>query len=268
MTELPFAKKSLGQHWLTDENTLADIAKAAGIRAGECVLEIGPGAGTLTLVLLAAGAEVIAVEFDNKLFEQLQKDFQTKRNPAFQHLTLVNQDILKFDLTTLPHNYKVVANIPYYLTSNLLRILSETSNPPSRCVLLMQKEVAERVVAQPGGMSLLAVTAQYYWQARLGLVVPARLFTPPPKVDSQVLILERRTQPVVSAEAKPFFRLVKMGFAARRKTLNNSLSVGLKIGKAETADLLTRAGVNPLARPQDLSLMDWQKVYDQAAALF
>jgi 16S rRNA (adenine1518-N6/adenine1519-N6)-dimethyltransferase len=177
-------------------------------------------------------------------------------------LTVKQQDILSFDYTSLPADYKVVANIPYYLTSNLIRVLSETSNQPSVAVLLIQKEVAERVAAQPGAMSLLSVTAQFYWQTGVGPIIPAELFTPPPKVDSQILILERRPEPLFpDVDTTRFFRLVKAGFSERRKMLRSSLSGGMHISKPDAESLLKKAGIDPNLRAQALSLKDWHKLY-------
>ena len=256
MTELPFAKKALGQHWLTDSAALAAICDAGQVSPGDHVLEIGPGTGTLTEFLLAAGAHVTAVELDKSLAGALSNRFSDSR------FYLIEQDILKFDFGSLPPGYKVVANIPYYLTSNLIRVLSETSNQASRVVLLVQKEVAERVGAKPGGMSLLSVSAQFYWEVLLGLEVPARLFTPPPKVDSQILILERRNQPLFPlVDEKVFFQLVKAGFAARRKTLLNSLAGGLRTDKTVVQAVLDEAYILSDLRPQTLSLEQWHMLY-------
>lgn len=253
MSDLPYAKKALGQHWLTDPATLEEICDFADIDANDVVLEIGPGPGALTKQLVTQAKQVVAVEFDERFARQLPQTVNTS------NLEVVYSDILKYDLTQLPANYKVVANIPYYLTSNLLRVLSESANPPQTIVLLIQKEVAERVAAKPGQMSLLSVSVQLYYQPSLGEIVLAALFTPPPKVDSQILKLNRRDQSLlpegVSSEA--FFKVVKAGFAARRKTLLNSLSAGLRLSKAETETLLAGAGLQPSIRPQDLSLEQW-----------
>lgn len=261
MKELPYANKSLGQHWLTDFMSLSAMCDAVDVKDGDTVLEVGPGLGTLTELLCERADRVIAVEFDQKLAKELPG-----RVPE-SNLEVVQQDILSFDLTALPADYKLVANIPYYLTSNLIRTLSESSNPPSSAAILIQKEVAERVAAKPGDMSLLSVTAQYYWEASLGIVMPAHLFTPPPKVNSQILILNRRTEPLFpDIDVKQFFRLVKAGFSNRRKTLLNSLSAGLQIGKPETQEILTTAGVKSSARPQELSLDEWYSLYKTVAA--
>jgi len=256
MASLPETNKSLGQHWLTDQAALESIADAAEIHSTDIVVEIGPGPGTLTQLLVKRAEQVIAVEFDAQLARDLPKRVKA------ENLEVVTQDILSFDFTSLPPFYKVVANIPYYLTSNLIRVLSESANPPQKAVLLIQKEVAERVTAAPGDMSLLSVTAQYYWEATLGALVPAGLFTPPPKVDSQVLILEYRQQPLFDdIDTKAFFRTVKAGFGQRRKTLLNSLSGGLHLDKLTILQTLAVAGIDPQRRAQTLDLTEWNNLY-------
>lgn len=259
----PTPNKSLGQHWLTDSSCLMAMCDAAQVGAEDVVLEIGPGLGTLTSLLVQRVRQVTAVEFDEALAQDLPK-----RVPA-SNLSVVRSDILRFDLTSLPLGYKVVANIPYYLTSNLIRVLSESSNPPSVAVLLVQKEVAERVAAKPGDMSVLSVTAQYYWEVSLGRIVKAELFTPPPKVDSQILILQRRTQPLFSeVDTKAYFRIVKAGFAQRRKTLLNSLSGGLQLSRTETETILQKAGISPTERAQALTLERWHALLVCARGLY
>lgn len=254
MSVLP--KKSLGQHWLHDEWSLERMLEGAHVQSGDTVLEIGPGLGTLTEKLLAKGANVVAVEFDHDLAVALPGRMQ------HPNLQVIEHDILTFDLTTLPAGYKVVANIPYYLTSKLLRVLCESSNPFSQAALLMQQEVAERVVAAPGEMSTLSVSVQYYCDTDLGELVPAELFTPPPKVDSQILTLTHRSAPrFADVDTKDFFRVVKAGYSARRKKLRSSLSGGLRISKPDAENLLQRAGLDPNLRAQALSLEDWHKLY-------
>lgn len=249
------AKKSLGQHWLTDERILNEICDAAGVNKDDIVLEVGPGHGTLTKALLDNGALVTAVEFDQDLAHSL------KSKVNHPNLEVLNQDILEFNLSDLPKGYKVVANIPYYLTSNLIRTLSEAMNPPSDITLLVQKEVAERICAEPGAMSLLSVSSQAYHDCSLGLVVPSDKFDPPPKVDSQVVVLRRKPQPQFgNLEPKKFFRVVKAGFSNRRKTLLNSLSAGLQSSKQETTDYLQAVDINPNSRAQELSIDDWVKL--------
>lgn len=261
----PVPKKSLGQHWLHDDATLEAICDDADVRPGDAVLEVGPGLGTLTRKLLERGTKITAVEFDHDLAATLEQHLWEDSPPKVgeaERLTVVEQDILKFDLRQLPEGYKAVANIPYYLTSNLIRVLTESERHFSIAAILIQKEVAERVVAKPGDMSILSVTAQFYCEASLGVFVPAKLFTPPPKVDSQVLILKYREKPLFEGvDAKSFFRLVKAGFSQKRKTLQNSLSGGLAISKPEAAQLLESAGIAPTARAQELSLDDWHHLY-------
>ena len=258
MDNLPLAKKSLGQHWLEDDASLEAMCDAAGLQPGDTVLEIGPGYGTLTEQLLAKGTKVVALEFDESLVQQLAKRF---RNNGDDFL-LIQGDIRTFDLSTVPYPYKVVANIPYYLTSNLIQLLSESTTPPSIATLLVQKEVAQRVAAAPGDMSILSITAQFYWEVSLGREVAAELFTPPPKVDSQILILKWRQTPIFeSTEPKDFFRLVKAGVSQKRKTLLNSLSGGLHLGREEAGRLLERAGIDPGARAQTLALEQWHQLY-------
>jgi 16S rRNA (adenine1518-N6/adenine1519-N6)-dimethyltransferase len=266
-------KKSLGQHWLHDQAVLESICDSANVQAGDTVLEVGPGLGTLTRRLLARGAAVTAVEYDTHLAQTLAaRCAQPAQQPpwedsppkigGFGNLTVVEGDILQFNLQQLPEGYKVVANIPYYLTSNLVRVLCESANPFSQAAMLIQKEVAERVCAGPGAMSMLSVSTQFYCEVSLGVFVPKELFTPPPKVDSQVLILRRRAQPFLpDVEPKPFFRLVRAGFSQKRKTLLNSLSAGLQLSKEQTNAALAQAGIPAATRAQALSLPQWHALY-------
>jgi len=254
-------KKSLGQHWLHDDDSLGAMLAAANIQPSDTVLEIGPGLGTLTKKLAARAAQVVAVEFDEALARALPE------RVSAANVRVVQQDILHFDLTQLPPGYKVAANIPYYLTSNLLRVLCESANPFSHAALLVQKEVAERVCARPGDMSLLSVSVQFYCEARLAEVVPAELFSPPPKVDSQILALSYRRKPLFpDVDVALFFRVVKAGFAQRRKTILNSLSAGLRLDRTQTTQLLEVAGIKPTDRAQTLSLDDWHRLTQAVAA--
>jgi len=255
MSGLPLPKKSLGQHWLNDELALDDIVAAADLTPDDVVLEVGPGPGALTRRLVKAAARVVAVELDSQQAALLPAAVPDK------NLEVVQQDILEFDLTALPADYKVVANIPYYLTSNLIRVLAESTNSPSLAVLLIQKEVAERVAAKPGSTSLLSISAQFYFEVSLDQVIKAEAFTPPPKVDSQVVVLRRRPTLLFEVDTKAFFRLAKAGFAMRRKTLLNSLSAGLHMPKEDVHKILNQAGLKPTLRAQNLSLQDWYQLY-------
>lgn len=248
-------KKELGQHWLSDRAILATIADVAELTTQDTVLEIGPGFGTLTSELVRRAGRVVAVEFDADLARKLPGQFPGKK------LTVKHEDILQFDLTALPENYKVVANVPYYITSKIVEKLLTSSNPPETTVLLVQKEVAERIAADPGEMSLLALSAQIFAEASLGVAVPREYFTPPPKVDSQVVVLHRRSSPLVApAERKVLFRLARAGFREKRKKLRSSIAAGLAITKPEAEQLLRIAHIDPNVRAQDLAIADWQRL--------
>jgi len=249
-------KKSLGQHWLKDEQTLKAIVKAAGVAKDDTVLEIGPGLGTLTKELIKKAHKVVAVEYDEVLAGRLESEV------GAPNLIVRHQDILRYDLNELPLQYKVVANIPYYLTGNLMRMFTETNNPPETMVLLVQKEVAERLAAKPGNLSIAAVAAQMVYEVKLGIVVKAELFTPPPKVDSQVVILRKREEPLFdNLNPRVYMRVVKAGFSQPRKKLRSSLSAGLGINKEEADRLLKQAKISGDLRAQKLSLKDWHKLY-------
>jgi 16S rRNA (adenine1518-N6/adenine1519-N6)-dimethyltransferase len=253
---------SLGQHWLYDDASLSAMVQAAHIGQGDSVLEIGPGLGTLTAKLVDAAQRVIAVEVDAALAASLPTRI------AADNLQVLQQDILKFDLSHLPDNYKVVANLPYYLTSHILRLLCESPKPFQEAALLVQKEVAQRVCAPPGSCSLLSISVQYYAEATTGMIVPAELFTPPPKVDSQILALRYcQTPRYPDVDTKLFFRVVKAGFSQRRKTVLNSLGAGLHLERNETTALLQAAGIAPGVRAQSLSLDQWYELYKAASAL-
>lgn len=248
-------KKSLGQHWLKDRDILAAIADEVMITKDDTVLEIGPGLGTLTSELLRRAKNVIAVELDQDLARKLPQQFPGTA------LEVVNQDILSYDLRALPENYIVVANVPYYITSKIVRMLTTASNKPKAIALLVQKEVAERMAATPGDMSVLAVSSQLYADVRLGDIVPAEFFTPPPKVDSQVVVLElNHRHDIPQAEEKELFKIVKAGFSAKRKKLRSSIASGLHMTKDEAVQLLRLAGINPDDRAESLSIDDWLRL--------
>lgn len=248
-------KKHLGQHWLRDRFILNHIADCADINKNDTIVEIGPGLGTLTSILLFRAKEVISIEFDADLARKLPGQFPGK------DLTVINQDILEFDTDNLPKEYKLVANLPYYITAKVIQKFTTSKNRPSKMVLLVQKEVAERVVAQPGRMSLLSVSSQLYANVSLGDVVPACYFTPPPKVDSQVLIFDMIDPKLPSdISEKELFRIVKAGFSSRRKKLRSSLSGGLNINKNSVETLLMQTGISPDHRAEDLSVEDWKAI--------
>lgn len=248
-------KKSLGQHWLFDEASLGAMLTAGEIAATDTVLEVGPGLGTLTQKLCDSAQKVIAVELDDNLAANL-----AHKVPA-DNLTVAHESILEFDISVLSPDYKVIANIPYYLTSNLIRKMLESDNPPSVMALLIQKEVAERIAAQPGEMSILAVATQFYAEVELKELVPAELFSPPPKVDSQIIQIRRRETPLFpDVDTTKFFRIVRAGFSEKRKKLRSSLSGGLQISKTEADQLLKKANISPNARAQELTLDQWHRL--------
>lgn len=251
-------KKELGQHWLTDRFILGEIADAADISSNDTVLEIGPGLGTLTSELLRRAERVVAVEFDGELARKLPGQFPGKQ------LEVRNEDILSFDLDTLPKDYIVVANVPYYITSKIVQKLMTATNKPKVAVLLVQKEVAERIAAGPGNMSILAIAAQVYADTALSIEVPKQFFTPPPKVDSQVVILRTRAEPLVSVDAEPgFFRVVKAGFSSKRKKLRSSFAGGMGIGKFEAESALAKADISPDNRAEDLAIEQWIRLAEE-----
>ncbi|MGB4762860.1 MAG: 16S rRNA (adenine(1518)-N(6)/adenine(1519)-N(6))-dimethyltransferase RsmA [Candidatus Saccharimonas sp.] len=248
-------KKELGQHWLKDRSILAAIADDADLSIDDTILEIGPGLGTLTSELLRRAGRVVAVEFDPDLARKLPGQFPGK------NLEVIHTDILQFDLDSLPTGYKVVANVPYYITSKIVEKLMTAHNKPAIAVLLVQKEVAQRIAAEPGDLSVLALSAQVFAEASLGVDVPRDYFTPPPKVDSAVVVLRTRLAPLVAPEdERAFFRVVKAGFVAKRKKLRSSIAAGLAISKPDAEALLCHASIDPDLRAQDLSIDDWLRL--------
>ncbi|MEK7626192.1 MAG: 16S rRNA (adenine(1518)-N(6)/adenine(1519)-N(6))-dimethyltransferase RsmA [Patescibacteria group bacterium] len=252
--DTPFAKKSLGQHWLVDVGSLDAIVEFADLNSEDFVLEIGPGHGVLTQYLVAQASEVLAIEFDDTLASML------KNKVKADNLKVINQDILEFDFSTLPKDFKIVANIPYYLTSKLIRNITESENLPKEIVLLIQKEVAQRLVGKEGDMSLLSLAAKIYFEVSLGVVVGKEAFSPPPKVESQVVKLVRLDRPeLTEEEVGQVFRLAKLAFNSKRKTLLNSLQGGLGIEKSTLEQVLSKhKDVDLTLRPQNLQVSDWK----------
>lgn len=245
--------KGLGQHFLVDGDSLQGIIAAAEPNSSDTVLEVGPGLGVMTRPLTRIAGQVVAVETDEILAELLRRD-------APKNLQVVCEDIMEYDLEQLPVGYKVIANIPYYLTSKLMRRLIESANPPTVMSILIQKEVAERIVAEPGRMSMLALSVQYYGTPEIALTVPRDRFWPSPDVDSAVLKVTL-TGLAFEADTRKLFRLMKAGFGEKRKQLKNSLSGGLNIGMEAATELISAAGLYPTVRAQELSLDEWQQLY-------
>ena len=252
------AHKGLGQNFLQDPFALEAIVEAAEIQPSDSVLEIGPGLGSLTRYLAVSAKEVIAVELDEKLIPPLK----TVLAP-YQNVHMIQGDILKLAPNDLiaENDYLVVANIPYYITSAVIRHLLESEPKPRRIVLTIQKEVAQRICARPGDMSLLALSVQVYGAPRIAAQIPAEAFFPAPKVDSAVLVVDIYPTPLIKEELLgKFFRLVKAGFSQKRKTLRNSLSSGLHISPTHAAELLTRANIDPQRRAETLGIDEWQRL--------
>ncbi len=254
--------RALGQNFLVDPSALERITQAAQIGSGDSVLEIGPGLGSLTRHLAEAARAVVAVELDAKLLPVLEDVLS-----AWQNVTLVHGDILKLDPAQLmpEAGYLVVANIPYYITSAVIRHLLESEKKPARMVLTVQKEVAERITAKPGDLSLLALSVQVYGQPKVAVRIPAGAFYPPPKVDSAAVQIDLYPQPAVSQEnMDAFFRVAKAGFSQKRKTLRNALSGGLAWKPERAAAFLQAAGIDPMRRAETVTLEEW----DRLAALY
>ena len=265
------ARKGLGQHFLVDEGVLGRIVDAAELGPTDVVLEIGPGLGVLTRELAGKAGWVVAVELDTRLASALKKELA-----SFNNVAIVNENILKTSpaslLDELRSNfpglrdgrlgYKVVANLPYYITSAVLRHFLEASLKPKVMVVMVQKEVAGAIVAQPGDMSLLAVSVQFYGQPSVIGYVPASSFYPAPEVDSAILriVLYPRTA-VAVADREGFFGLVRAGFSTRRKQLAGSLANGLGLPKAEVLPLLERAEIVPQRRAETLTLEEWARLW-------
>jgi len=248
-------KKSLGQNFLVSETALASVAAAADLRPEDTVLEIGPGLGSLTRHLALAARRVVAVELDDTLLPALRHVLQ-----PYPNVEILQGDILNLHPSSfIPQpSYKVVANIPYYITSAVIRHLLESEVRPTVIVLTIQREVAERLCAGPDDMSLLAVSVQFYSQPRIAARIPAGAFYPRPNVDSAVVKLTVRPQPAVAVDSvDAFFEVVKAGFSQKRKQLRNSLSGGLRLTPAQADDLLTQAGLDPKRRAETLMLEEW-----------
>ena len=258
------ARRSLGQHFLIDETVLKTIIEAAELSPEDTVIEVGPGLGIVTAELVRNAGNVIAVELDTRLASLLKR-----RSGSLANLSVINADILKVNLSQLlegKSKYKVVANLPYYITSPVLRYFVEALPNPSLMVVMVQKEVGEAIVTGPGKMSLLAISLQMYSEPKIVSYVPAQSFYPQPKVDSVILRLDLLPEPAVKVtDVEGFFEVVRCGFSSRRKQLHNSLAHGLGIKPAEVALLLEKANIDPKRRAETLSLEEWAELYDVVA---
>lgn len=249
-------QKGLGQNFLVDDLYLERIVQAGGVQKTDTVLEIGAGLGSLTRYLAASAGVVVAVEIDKYLFPALKK--VTK---PFDNVRLVQGDFMEMEISDLvsADGYKVVANIPYYLTSNLIRRLMESQVKPELTVLTVQKEVAQRICAGPGKLSLLALGVQVYGEPRIAFTIPKGAFFPVPQVDSATLVVEHFPQPRILPERLDnFFLLAKAGFTQKRKMLHNALSGAPDINHEQAMDMLSQAGIEPERRAQTLNLQEWE----------
>jgi len=289
--------EKLGQNFLKDKTIAEKIVKAADLKPSDFVIEIGPGKGILTEKIAKRAKKVIAIEIDRKLVDYLRRKFINKKNIEIINNNILKINLLELQnlfsvipaqagiqsVNTKPNNsildsrfrgndmerksdiedkylrYKVVANLPYYITSPVIRMFLESEYSPREMILMVQKEVAERIVAPPGKMSLLSVSVQYYARPEILFYVDKKSFNPVPKVDSAVVRVTR----IVEHEAqenKKFFKIVRAGFCARRKTLVNNLSNSLRLDKKEVQEKIKAAGILPTARAQELSVEDWKKL--------
>ena len=249
-------RKDLGQNFLVDDIYLRRIVQAAGFIGQEDALEIGAGAGNLTRYLAQAAREVVAVEIDQALFPLLKKT-----TSSFNNVRLVAGNILDQDIAALMRQpgYVVTANIPYYITSALIRFLLESPSKPSRIVLTIQHEVAQRVCALPGDLSLLALSVQLYGDPRIVLRIPAGAFYPPPNVDSAVLLVDLLPKPRIPRDQiDDFFRLAKAAFSQKRKMLRNTLAFVPGLDKDSAFAMLEQAQIDAKRRAQSLTLEEWR----------
>jgi len=286
-----WAKKSFGQNFLVDEVALDKIVEAADLKSDDIVIEVGPGAGTLTERLVGGAKKVIAVELDCDLAELLVNkfsiiNFQLSNNDQLNNssinklndhwnlkldhseLEIVQSDILKLNIPDLvgDKSYKVVANIPYYITSKIINSFLTAENKPEQIILLVQKEVAERITAKPGDLSILSISVQIYGSPEIAGIVRADSFFPAPKVDSAILKISDIHPWDLSVSEKDLFRLVKIAFASKRKTLMNNLSAGYHLDKEKIASIIKEIGLGPNARAQDLSIKEWEALCQKMTA--
>ena len=262
------AKKRLGQHFLTNEDVVECILDTAMLSKNDTVIEVGPGLGILTRGLAKIVSNVIAVELDSKLVNLL-----SEYTTDFPNIKIVHGDILKINpdqllkyrlkSTEFSGDYKVVANLPYYITNPILYHFLESTQKPSLMVLMVQKEVGEAMVALPGKMSFLSVSTQFYSKPQIIRYVPAKDFSPVPKVDSVVLRLDvYRTPPIDICNIENFFYMVHCGFRAPRKQIHNSLAFALEIPSVQIKILLEKASIEPKRRPETLNLQEWKQLYE------
>jgi 16S rRNA (adenine1518-N6/adenine1519-N6)-dimethyltransferase len=266
-------KKSLGQHFLVDDAVLEKILDAAVLTSDDTVIEVGPGLGLMTKELAKRAGWVIAIELDNYLATILEETLQA------ENVVVLNEDVLGTEPATLlqgsaphfpPHlrSYKVVANLPYYITSPVLRHFLEAPVKPSMMVVMVQKEVAKTIVAEAGDRSVLSIAIQFYGRPSIVANVTAASFYPPPEVDSAVVKIDVYKKPPVPVDdVVGFFKLVRAGFTAARKQVANSLAQGLSLPKGEVLNLLSKAKIDPQRRAETFTLEEWAELWRVYAEL-
>ena len=254
------ARKSLGQHFLVDARVRSRIIRAAELSRGDVVVEVGPGRGFLTAALAERAGKVVGIELDHNLAERLAQRFDGSPNVA---IVAADAREVHFDeFLEQGTAYKVVANLPYYAASPIVRRFLESSLKPAMMVVMLQREVAEEMAAKPGKMGLLSVATQLYGRPRIVCNVPPRAFRPAPKITSTVVRIDVYPRPAIRLDSvESFFHLVKAGFSARRKQIRNSLRLGLDLSPEDTTRLLNQAGIDPTRRPQTLGLEEWGTLY-------
>ena len=260
-------KQSLGQNFIYDDELLASLTEAAGVSASEDVLEIGPGCGSLTKHLCVAARKVISVELDERLIPLLQAFLAGEKN-----WSVVQGDIMALNLAEvtaeLQKSFAVVANIPYYITTPLIQRLLTSGLPISRMALMVQKEVADKILSSPGeeGWGPLAVRCQYMCEPQRAMEVPAACFTPPPKVDSAFVVLPLREKPAVEVKDREmFFRVANAAFAMRRKTMLNNLCATFRVERPQAQEWMAAAGLDEKIRGERLTLEELARLADAVA---
>lgn len=255
----PYAKKSLGQHFLVDKGVASRILHAAEISPYDTVLEVGPGTGALTIDLIDLAAQVITIEIDQNLATRLSASLSGQTN-----FSMVTGDARHLDLSSMVKEakYKMVANLPYYAASPIIRRFLETQPRPSRMVVMVQREVANEMIAKPGKMRLLSVATQIYGHPQLVCNVPPSAFRPAPKVSSSVIRIDLYKEPAVNFDSEEdFFYLVRCAFSSPRKQIHNSLKRSLARPPDSIQALLKKAGIDLTRRPQTLSITEWGDLY-------
>lgn len=264
------ANKKLGQHFLIEKEAIEVMTKAAELTKSDFVVEIGPGFGVLTLPVAELAGRVLAIETDKKILEILKAV-----GSGYSNLEIMPASILKLTGDYLHDRfqewskamsgktrYKMVSNLPYYITSNIIKLFLDTQKKPEMIVVMVQKEVAERIIAEAGEMSILAISVQIYGKPEIVRIVPRTSFWPKPEVDSAILkITTYKKPPYDIPDQKRFFRIVKAGFGEKRKQIHNSIGGGLRLDPEVVDEILIKSGIDPTARPQDLIIEQWVNLY-------